>query len=117
MLTYQLLQPQISANYQTSQIDSFSLKSMYYGCSLATAETVATDITSCTITATAYNKANKEVATQTFPFKYTGGTTQQMTPGTFNSGFQNVYTVVFNVTNAATTVAQMDNVITILNEY
>lgn len=106
----------ISANYPTSQVTSFSVKSMYYGCEVATVVTSAAVISSCNITATAYNKANDQLAQQTFNFVYTGGLTQQMTMGTFNSGFQNVYKVLFNVSSSATTVAVMDDVITDINE-
>ncbi|KAL9614931.1 MAG: hypothetical protein Q9167_000573 [Letrouitia subvulpina] len=107
----------ISANYETSFISNFTLKSTYYGCTAAVGETLAGLPAACTITATSYNVNNKKVASQSFDYKTTGALSQQMNQVTFGSGFENVYYVTFNVTNSLLVAGQLDNVVTQLFEY
>ena len=108
----------ISANYQTSQIKDFTLTTGYFACSVASEETIASTPASCTMTATPFDRNNKQIGTpQTFSFQRSGAAVQNMNPITFNSNFQNVFYVTFAVSNPLVTAALLDDVGTILNEY
>ncbi|MCJ1456784.1 hypothetical protein MMC28_007149 [Mycoblastus sanguinarius] len=89
----------ISAKYETSEIQSFTLTSSYYGCSTGAAETVAGLPVSSNLTATAYNINNKQFPQQTFEYLANGALAQQMNFVEFNPGFQNVYQVVFTASS------------------
>ena len=106
-----------TAAYYESSIDYYSALSFYYGCVVATAETAASVAASCTITAIGMNRAGNQVASQQFVFQANPAVPKNnMVKGNFNSGFLNVYSINFQVSNNATTAALIDDLIVVLYE-
>ena len=100
---------QITSTYTESPISYFQALSWRYGCVLGTDESAAAVTTPCTITATGIAPGGKQLAQQTFKFTPNGALLQDLNLGTFNSKFNGLEKLVFQVTNNLTTVVLMDD--------
>lgn len=88
--------PTITTQYSGSVTSTFDFDSFYYGCVLATSETLASLPISCTVTVVG-SKASKEVARQTFTFNPgTAAVTAPMVKAQLSSQFKGVDTVSFS---------------------
>ena len=93
--------PTFYAEYADSEIKDFSLKSLYYGCTLATLETVASVPVACTVKATAYAEEDGvPVASQEFEFN-PDALVAPMEMVEFGKGFEHVKKVQFDTTATA----------------
>lgn len=85
--------PEMTTVYDDSTIDSLTLHSFFYGCAVATEESITSDTDSCNITITGFSSSGKQVAKQTFDF-VADGLSQQMVKAN-PTGFTNVQYITF----------------------
>ena len=97
--------PEMSAVYDDSTISNFTLGSFFYGCVLASKESLAGDPMSCTITLTGFSSTGKKVAQQNFPF-VADGLEQQMIEA-HPTGFNQVQYITFIIQAPNATLAAL----------
>lgn len=107
----------INIYYKYSVIDHFNAYYWRYGCVIASEETLDSLPASCNITATGYNRKGQLVASQVFPFKANGATTQDAALGVFSSAFVNLAMLNISVSNSETTAALFDDMLFQLYQY
>ncbi|KAF1992196.1 hypothetical protein K402DRAFT_387852 [Aulographum hederae CBS 113979] len=90
-------QPAMTVNYPDSTISSFSLRSFYYGCSIAAETSVTAVPTTCTVTITGKDANGKTLKTQSFKYDPKGALSAQMMKASV-SGFDTMYSVEFDTT-------------------
>jgi hypothetical protein len=83
----------LTSNFDGSNVQSFDLESLYFGCSVATQESTVNLPASCTVEFTAKNKKGRELAVQSVDFD--GSNEMQFVQ--FGSKFEHVYEVEFAV--------------------
>jgi len=88
----------LTANFDGSEVQSFDLESLYFGCSVATQESTVNLPASCTVKFTAKDKGGKELDSKSA--KFSGG--NEMSFVEFGSKFEHVYEVEFAVQGALT---------------
>lgn len=91
--------PALTTVYQDTTIDRFDFFSFFYGCVLATQETVAGAPEPCTVTVTGLDKNGRQVAQQSFDF-VANALSEQMNKATL-VGFTGLQTATFSVTSKA----------------
>jgi hypothetical protein len=86
----------LTSNFDGSNVESFDLKSLYFGCSVATQESTVNLPASCTIEFTAKDKTGSDLAVKSVNFD--GSNEMQFVQ--FGSQFERVYEVEFAVQGA-----------------
>ena len=95
--------PEMTAVYDDSTISNFTLGPFFYGCSLATKESLAGVPQSCTITLTGITSSGKQIAQQSFSY-VADGLQEQMIEA-HPVGFTQVQYITFSIQAPNTTIA------------
>jgi hypothetical protein len=86
----------LTSNFDGSNVQSFDLESLYFGCSVATQESTVNLPASCTVKFTAKNKGGSALAVKSVDFDGSN----EMKFVQFGSQFKRVYEVEFAVQGA-----------------
>lgn len=103
--------------YQGSELSSFALSSLHYGCSTTLAGSAASLPVPCTITATGYSAGSLEsgtlepVAVQEFVFSPAAAWRVPLAFGRFDGAFQGLERVTYVQSPAAGTEFFLDNIV------
>lgn len=85
----------LTSNYDGSNVKSFDLESLYFGCAVASVESTVNLPGACTVAFTAHDKLGNQLAKRTENFD--GGQIEKYIE--FGYYFKNVYSVDFTVQN------------------
>ena len=100
----------VTTSYTGSEVTSFALESLYYGCQTNLGQAAASIPVKCTITATGY-RAGKVVALQEFSFTPAKGLQVPLAFGKFTSAFNNLQTVTYAQSPATGTEFLLDTIV------
>lgn len=105
--------PTITADYDGSAFKTFDFEQFYFGCVLASQETLASTPMACTVQVTGYDADGLQIAGQTFDFEPTGVLTSEMQKAVLSEEFKGLTTVEYATTTelAATLIDSLSYVL------